>query len=444
MIFSSFTFLLLFLPIVMFCYYLPFGIKYKNAILLIASLVFYGMGEPVYIILLVISSLINYFAGVFISSYRHAKSIMIFTVMADILCLVLFKYTGIVKTMPVGISFYIFQEISYVADVYKDKSIVQKNYGKMLLYISFFPQLIAGPIVKYHDINEQLENRTIDISKISDGLKRFLFGLSKKVILANTLGFIVDQAYSYNNSDVNAFIAWSAALLYCFQIYYDFSGYSDMAIGLAAMFGISLKENFQYPYAATSIKQFWRRWHISLSSWFKEYLYIPLGGNRKGKIRTYINKYIVFFCTGLWHGASINFVIWGLIHGTFSVLEEVKTYNKITKNRVVGWIYTFLVVTFSFVFFRSDNISQAVCFLGNMFTGWNAGNVVIHQYLVYFNPFNIFIIIIAAIGIFPIKNILPKNTVTKVLGYIFSIVCLLLCIMLLATEQYNPFIYYRF
>lgn len=444
MIFSSFTFLLFFLPCVMLCYYLPFGIRYKNTVLLLASLIFYGMGEPVYIILLILSSIFHYYAGIRISSSKHARQILIAAVILDVICLGFFKYSGIVSKMPVGISFYIFQEISYLVDVSRDKSIVQKNFAKLLLYISFFPQLIAGPIVKYHDINEQLEHRKIDISNIAAGLRRFLFGLSKKVLLANTLGFIVDQAYGYANPDINGFIAWTAACLYCLQIYYDFSGYSDMAIGLAAMFGIVLKENFEYPYASFSIKQFWRRWHISLSSWFKEYLYIPLGGNRKGKIRTYMNKYIVFFCTGLWHGASINFVIWGLIHGTFSVLEETKLFAKIIMNKVVGWIYTALLVTTAFVFFRSEDIRQTVSFLKNMVCFWNLDGSVMSQYLIYFHPLNIVIIIISVIGIFPVKKLLPDNAAIRAAGFLFSIICLLLCIMQLGADKYNPFIYYRF
>lgn len=444
MIFSSFTFLLFFLPCVMLCYYLPFGIRYKNTILLLASLQFYGMGEPVYIILLILSSMFHYYAGIKVSTSKYAREILILAVILDVICLGFFKYSGIVNTMPVGISFYIFQEISYLADVFRDKNIVQKNFTKLLLYISFFPQLIAGPIVKYHDINEQLDHRNIDISNIAAGLRRFLFGLSKKVLLANTLGFIVDQAYSYENPDMNGFIAWTAALMYCMQIYYDFSGYSDMAIGLSQMFGIVLKENFQYPYASFSIKQFWRRWHISLSSWFKEYLYIPLGGNRKGRIRTYINKYIVFFCTGLWHGASINFVIWGLIHGTFSVLEETKIFAKMISNKVIGWIYTALVVTVAFVFFRSEDIHQTLCFLKNMVCFWNLNGSVMSQYIIYFHPLNIFIIIISVIGIFPVKRILPDNSITRVAGFVFSIICLLLGIMQLSADKYNPFIYYRF
>ena len=315
------------------------------------------------------------------------------------------------------------------------------------MYITLFPQLVAGPIVKYHDIAEQLKKREMNLEKIAEGLRRFSFGLGKKVLIANTLGNIVDIVYSWEYNNYNITITWITAILYALQIYYDFSGYSDMALGLGKIFGFELKENFNYPYDATSIKDFWRKWHISLSTWFKEYLYIPLGGSRKGKLRTVANKYIVFFLTGLWHGANSTFVIWGLIHGTCSVLEELGGWSKKIKGKVVGWIYTMLVVVISFVFFRSDNLIQAIAFLKGMFFGFNHNTIAMVQFQSFFNPYVIIICIVSIIGIFNWKTrfafLLTKKYVSGFI-YVLSICCIYLCIMSLATNNYNPFIYFRF
>ena len=278
------------------------------------------------------------------------------------------KYSGLDIKLPIGISFFTFQALSYVIDVYSGKITVQKNFWKVLLYISFFPQLIAGPIVKYRDIEQAIEYRNMDIKHVVYGIRRFICGLGKKVLIANAMGQAADAVFSASHEEINILSAWIGAIAYMLQIYYDFSGYSDMAVGLGKMYGFCFQENFRYPYGATSIKEFWHRWHISLSAWFKEYLYIPLGGNRKGKICTCINKFIVFFCTGLWHGADWTFIIWGLYHGIFSMMEEcITVLQKIPK--CITYIYTMLVVCTGFVMFRAETISQGLYITSQMFTG---------------------------------------------------------------------------
>ena len=447
MIFSSISFLILFLPVTVLLYYIVPGIKLKNAVLLLASLIFYGLGEPRYIGLLVVSTLINYVLALLICKVGTGKAALICSVVFNVALLAVFKYIFTELPLPIGISFFTFQILSYDIDVYRDKATVQRNFFDLLLYISFFPQLIAGPIVKYYDIKEQLKNRRADAVMIAQGLRRFIFGLGKKVLISNTIGYVVDGIYAMDSSQMNFVISWTAALLYCLQIYYDFSGYSDMAIGLGKMFGFTFKENFEYPYEASSIKEFWRKWHISLSTWFKEYLYIPLGGNRISKGRTYLNKYIVFFLTGLWHGADITFVIWGLIHGTFSVLEERKGFSGRLNGTVLGHVYTILVVSVAFVFFRSDNLSMAVNVIGQMFGGVSFMPEAMALFLAYFDGFTLIMILIGIIGTVRWKRIfepLWERKFVDRLTYPVSVVCLLLCIMSLAAGSYNPFIYFRF
>ena len=338
MVFSSMVFMCIFLPVVFILHCILPGIRLKNALLLLASVLFYAYGEPVYIILLFVSTLLNYFCACLIESSKYKKVILTLAVICNLGILIVFKYTdfilGTVNTltglhlplpqirMPIGISFFTFQAMSYVIDVYRGTTKAQKNYAKVLLYISFFPQLIAGPIVKYHDIAQEIDNRTQSLEGVSLGIRRFSAGLCKKVLISNTMGLVADQLFGASAGNINAAGAWLGAISYMLQIYFDFSGYSDMAIGLGWMFGFHFKENFNYPYISGSIREFWRRWHISLSGWFLEYLYIPLGGNRKGKFRTVVNKMIVFLCTGIWHGAAVNFLFWGIYHGCFLMLEE--------------------------------------------------------------------------------------------------------------------------
>lgn len=417
----------------------------------------------------------NYFCAYGIgSSQKYKKFILIINIILNLGLLVFFKYTGFLAetinvifgisipipaiTLPIGISFFTFQAMSYVIDVYRGSVEAQKNFGKVLLYISFFPQLIAGPIVKYHHINKEIDNRVVTVQETAQGLRRFICGLGKKVIIANTMAQAADVIFSAQSSEINILTAWIGAIAYMFQIYYDFSGYSDMAIGLGKMFGFHFLENFQYPYGASSIKDFWRRWHISLSSWFKEYLYIPLGGNRKGRFRTCINKLIVFLFTGLWHGANWTFVIWGLFHGFFLLLEEYVPYIKKLPGFILH-IYTLLVVCIGFVVFRADSIGQGVFFIGQMFSGFNMNQSSVSLAVQQMTPWFVFVLIAGIIGAAPIKALSDKirNKLTGrdvvVLGkwrivelslYILSIILLCWCMIRLSGDAYNPFIYFRF
>ncbi len=352
------VFLWIFLPAVLAGYFLC-PRPAKNLLLVFFSLLFYAWGEPKYITLMILSVTVNYVSGRLIGALPDRKKLVLFLCVAvNLLLLGYFKYFNFIIqsansvlgwlwdagpiaarsiALPIGISFYTFQALSYVIDVYRGEVKVQKNYIHMLLYVSFFPQLIAGPIVKYHDIDRQIENRTVTADKFAYGVYRFSCGMGKKVLLSNAFAEVVDKVYSYELSEVSAPLLWLAALLYMLQIYFDFSGYSDMAIGLGKMFGFDFQENFNLPYISTSVKEFWRRWHISLSSWFRDYLYIPLGGNRKGTMKTYRNLLIVFFLTGMWHGAGWTFIIWGLFHGLFQILERLFLGKALAKTKpIVG------------------------------------------------------------------------------------------------------------
>ena len=384
MVFSSMTFIWIFLPLLLLFYFVVKE-KYRNIILLIFSLIFYSWGEPNYIILMLISIFMNYIFGITLDKFKSNKNkkvVLIFSILFNLGLLVYFKYFNFIVTninniigkniipntnilLPIGISFYTFQVMSYIIDLYREEIKVQKNLLNLALYISFFPQLIAGPIVKYKDIDAQLQKRSITIDKFSIGIKRFIYGLSKKVILANSLAYVADTIFNSNIQLINTPISWLGAICYTLQIYFDFSGYSDMAIGLGIMFGFEFMENFDLPYISQSITEFWRRWHISLSTWFKEYLYIPLGGNRKGKIRTYINLLIVFLATGIWHGAEWNFVAWGLFNGFFLIIEKIKLKELLDKNKFkfINHIYALLVVIFGWVLFRADNLKVALQYM---------------------------------------------------------------------------------
>ncbi len=470
MVFSSVTFLFIFLPIVFVLYTLLPNLTLKNTLLIIASLIFYAFGEPIYVFLLIFSALINYILGLNVVGHnKKARIVLIFAVIYNIGMLGVFKYTNFIIntindltkltignvniTLPIGISFFTFQALSYVIDVYRNNDIKQRNFSKVLLYIFFFPQLIAGPIVKYHDIEKEINEREQTIEGISSGIRRFIYGLAKKILVANTVGYIADTIYAMNLLDINWLVAWVGAITYTLQIYYDFSGYSDMALGLGKIFGFHFKENFLYPYSSKSIKEFWRKWHISLSTWFKEYLYIPLGGNRNGKKRTIINKVIVFFTTGLWHGANWTFVLWGLFHGLFASLEDLKIMPTNKKWwKYIGHIYTLLVVNVAFVIFRSDTITQAFTMIKEMFIDFKKLNYADITVLLYnITAYSIFIIILAIIFALPIKNIVAgkmksinKTEVLEVGSYLISVILLVLCIMSLASSTFNPFIYFRF
>lgn len=473
MIFSSLEFLCVFLPVVFALYCLLPSIKVKNALLIVASLLFYAYGEPVYVLLMIASSFMNYgMARLIAKGEKRKKIFLVLAVALNLGMLAVFKYAdfavdtvnGLLSTniplpgitLPIGISFFTFQALSYVIDVYWERVEVQKNYFNILLYISFFPQLIAGPIVKYRDINEAIENRVMNADEIAKGLRRFICGLGKKVLIANTAGLVADHVFTAAHSKVNFVVAWIGAIAYLMQIYYDFSGYSDMAIGLGHMFGFHFKENFQYPYGADSIQEFWRRWHISLSTWFKEYLYIPLGGNRKGTARTCINRIIVFFFTGLWHGANWTFVIWGLWHGMFLLFE---TYCPIVKKapKVIARIYTLLVVCVGFVMFRADTLTEGLFMIKQMFTGFSMDPASMSFAVQQLTPWFVVMLAAGIIGAAPIRKLVDhirENVQPEVLAgkwktvqivlYVASAVLLIWCMIRLSGSTYNPFIYFRF
>ena len=464
MLFSSLIFIMVFLPVVFIGSRILHKNRYVNVFLLLASLFFYAWGEPVYVLLMMASIIVNYFAGLLLDRYRkNAKLILVLDLIFNLGLLGFFKYASFGTlvlvnylhvpmeplniSLPIGISFFTFQIMSYTIDLYRGKFPVQKNIINLALYISFFPQLIAGPIVRYEDINEQLENRTVTIEKSVAGIERFILGLGKKVIIANTVAEAADRIYAYDPSRMAASTVWVASILYTLQIYYDFSGYSDMAIGLGKMFGFEFLENFNYPYMSRSISEFWRRWHISLGTWFREYLYIPLGGNRKGKARSYVNLMIVFFLTGFWHGAGFTFIFWGLYHGAFRVIEKLGFSKVLEKCKPLAWIYTFFVVNLGWVFFRVGGLKNAFIIASKMFTPgltryYSLGEMMSRRCM-----------IIAVLGILgagilqliPAKVPAVKKIVTNpVVRYIWCAFVFGVCIMLLASNTYNPFIYFRF
>lgn len=534
MVFSSIVFLWVFLPLV-FVINLFMAGRLSNVFLLLASLIFYAWGEPQLVVLMMASILVNWLAGKLIGKYGgHKKGILAAAVVIDLSLLGYFKYAGFLAgavntlaggtvirvpdiRLPIGISFFTFQAISYVADVYRGETQAQDKLVNTALYISFFPQLIAGPIVRYHDINLQLENRHITWEKVAEGFRRFVYGLSKKVLISNVLGACTDQIYALEPGAITGAMAWLAAVCYMFQIYYDFSGYSDMAIGLGKMFGFDFPENFNYPYISHSVREFWRRWHISLSTWFREYVYIPLGGNRKGNRRTYVNLLIVFFLTGLWHGAGWNYILWGLYHGFFLVIERVftamkartanthmesetanthmesgtagnrrdKTFQSLSEpgeekgeignagtkrlggktgefheegvsagqfhakkifTGVFSFVYTFLTVNIGWVFFRTGT-RTALSLIARMVMPWRYGGAGLSLWE-YADYKTFFILACAALGMGWIQSLIPKRIKE---AWRFSLpealwcaVMLVLCIASIASDTYNPFIYFQF
>ena len=468
MTFSSLVFLFIFFPIVFLLYALIRNKIARNVILAVASIIFYAFGEPVAVIIMLISILFNYFLGLLASKEKHDKLAVGIAVILNIGLLIIYKYAGffteifnsitglslhvITLRLPIGISFFTFQGLSYVIDVYRNKNNVQKNLFSVLLYISFFPQLIAGPIVRYEDIAKQINEREFNLNRITSGIKRFIFGLGKKVIIANQMGYVADIVFGYQSQELGMLASWIGAICYALQIFFDFSGYSDMAIGLGKIFGFDFKENFNYPYIANSIQDFWRRWHISLSTWFKEYVYIPLGGNRKGKFRTTLNKLIVFFLTGLWHGANFTFIVWGMIHGICQLLETyqiIPTQKKWFK--YIGHVYTLLIVVITFVLFRADTLTQGFGIIANMFTGASGVTFVTSRVLSLINPLFVISFVLALListPLFPtIRAKLASSSKCRIynyLSYAGSMAVFVICILLLVSSKYNPFIYFRF
>ena len=464
MVFSSMVFLCVFLPAAFCLHLLLPGMRAKNFLLVVASLVFYAYGEPIYVILLVASSAGNYILARLTGECPKIRKLtMTLAVVINLGLLVIFKYSGfLVDTfnsvtgagipvpqvrMPIGISFFTFQALSYVIDVYRGDASVQKNFGKVLLYISFFPQLIAGPIVKYHDVEAEINNRKQTPEEIGKGIRRFIAGLSKKVLIANTMGLVADNVFGAAATGITGPGAWLGAVSYMLQIYFDFSGYSDMALGLGMMFGFHFHENFDYPYISASIREFWRRWHMSLSGWFKEYLYIPLGGNRRGKFRTVVNKMIVFVCTGIWHGASFNFLFWGIYHGFFLMLEEYIPFIGKKGGKLKSFfqhVYALLVVCVGFVFFRADTMKQGCFWIREMFTdfGWKASAMSLT--LQQLTPVYLVTLAAALVAAVPVNSMLKKYKWYEGFTYVLSLAGFALCVLSLAGGTYNPFIYFRF
>ena len=488
MVFSSPLFLFLFLPIVLTLYALLPGIRTRNACLLVVSLLFYAWGEVGFIFLLLGSTLVNWFLGLRVDREQDPakrKRAVTLAIVLNIGLLVFFKYTSFALTeinaamntvlsilhlpdmnvgdirLPIGISFFTFHALSYVMDIYRRKSKAARNPADTALYIFFFPQLVAGPILRWSAIAPQLLQRGVTREGFAEGIRRFVGGLAKKVLIANAVALPADQIFKLQDNELTAPLAWFGAVCYMVQIYFDFSGYSDMAVGLGKMFGFQFLENFDYPYISQSVKEFWRRWHISLSSWFRDYLYIPLGGNRCSELRNYLNLVIVFFLCGLWHGASWTFVVWGLYHGVFLVLERTTLGTWIDRMpRVLRHCYALMAVLVGWVLFRADSFPQALAFLSNM-AGLAHCDGVRQPLARFLTQESVFAIIAGALFATPILpwlrtrvgRIIEKfpqracsavNAVGMTFECVVAIALLLISSMWLAGGTYNPFIYFRF
>lgn len=467
MLFSSISFIYYFLPIVLMLYFaVPF--KYKNFILLICSLFFYFYGEPIYSILMIVSCISGYLHGLWIEKLkksRYAKLPLICSVVFSIGLLLYFKYADFLinnaiwifdlnlkplnVVLPIGISFYTFQILSYTIDVYKGEAKVQRNFFNFAAYVTLFPQLIAGPIVRYTTVEQELSQRNHSIEGFSYGVNRFIVGLSKKVLIANTLGEL-GKIFS-NIQEQTIIFYWIYAIGFMLQIYYDFSGYSDMAIGLGRMFGFNFLENFNYPYISRSITEFWRRWHISLGTWFRDYVYIPMGGNRVSKLKWIRNIFVVWFLTGFWHGANWNFVIWGLYFGVFLVLEKFILKNILNKlPSVIGHLYTLFFVLISFVIFNTNNITEFIEYIKGMFGVLNIP--FLNSEAVYYLKSYGLMLIISAFGATPaavkiIKNMKINKKGSFILNTLEPLVLVALLLLItgyLVDGSFNPFLYFRF
>ena len=464
MLFSSINFIYYFLPALLLCYYI-LPKQFKNHILLIFSLVFYSWGEPIYVFLMIFSAAFNYAMGNEILTYqqlhKNPKPTLIFTVIVNIFILSFFKYYGfatdIVNTvlrtdfhttplpLPIGISFYTFQALSYIFDIYNHKVTKHNRFIEFILYLSLFPQLIAGPIVQYKDVENQLRYRTVDVKDFGCGAERFIIGLSKKVLLANTLGSFHNMVIKMPESSQSTAAVWIGIICFTFQIYFDFSGYSDMAIGLGRMFGFHFKENFNYPYISKSVTEFWRRWHISLGSWFREYLYIPMGGNRVSPLRHIFNLLVVWSLTGLWHGANYNFILWGLYFGILLILEKYFLFRILDKiSNKIRVCLTFVTVVISWVFFSSETATEAFSYLGKMFflKGIPFANADAH----YIFASSILIIMISAVCSTPLVSQAFEMLKSKkaIFANFILLILMILSTASLIYTSYNPFLYFRF
>lgn len=466
MVFSGLTFLLLFLPLLLVLYFVSRDLRWRNGVLVAFSLLFYAWGEPVMVWLMVLSTLVNYLCAKAIGKSRKKRQKRFWLTIGAVISLVglvYFKYFGFLlesigalfgisipftaPTLPIGISFYTFQILTYTVDVYRKKVPVQKNFWRLLLYVSCFPQLIAGPIVQYGDIAESLDKRTSTLKDFTEGMRRFFLGLGKKVLLANVCGAALNECTLGGSGTALSFGgAWLAALLYTLQLYYDFSAYSDMAIGLGQVLGFTYKENFLYPYISLSPSEFWRRWHISLGAFFRDYVYIPLGGNRRGKLRTVFNLFVVWFLTGLWHGASWNFVLWGLY---WFLLQQVdKAIPRDIQNgipKVLRGLLTFILANIGWVLFYYTDFAALGQHLSALFSfagGWMDSNA-----LAVLGQYGLFLPV-ALLGCFPIvpwlKKKVGKSPLAYFMGTLFAVAVGALSVLYLICQSYNPFIYFRF
>lgn len=475
MVFSSLIFLFLFLPLTLGIYYVS-NSKIKNLILLIASLIFYAWGEPVYVFLMLFSTVVDYIHGLKVEKFielgkrKKALRFVVSSAIINLFVLCFFKYSdflieninnifnldiGLLNLpLPIGISFYTFQTMSYTIDIYRGDAKAQNSILDFGAYVALFPQLVAGPIVRYQTIATQINNRNHSIEKFGDGVNRFVCGLAKKVILSNQLAVIADSIFSSNLSNISVLESWLGIICYTLQIYFDFGGYSDMAIGLGKMFGFEFLENFNYPYISQTVSEFWRRWHISLGSWFRDYIYIPLGGSRVSKLKKYRNLFVVWFLTGMWHGASWTFIMWGLYFGVLIALEKAfleKVLYKIP--RVFRHIYLLLIVVIGWVFFRADNITYAFEFLKVMF-GVNSNTIINNTFTVYLIDYW-YIILLSIVLSTPIVKLLKRvilkvdkraldNDITYLMHGLSLGIYMFVVITMLCSSSYNPFLYFRF
>ncbi len=483
MVFSSPIFLFGFLPVVILAYYLS-PRPVKNITLLLCSLFFYAWGEVFYLAVMIVSIISNYFIGLLIFKAQEKPRLQRFSklyvsagIAINVILLISFKYANFITDnlnlllsllnispldlnpvhLPLGISFFTFQAISYIVDVHRKVAPAQKNIFNLALYISLFPQLIAGPIVRYHDVSLQITDRTHSLELFASGVKRFIYGLAKKMLLANPLGEVADSVFILSGSDLTLPLAWIGIIAYTLQIFFDFSGYSDMAIGLGRMFGFRFRENFNYPYISRSLREFWRRWHISLSSWFRDYVYIALGGNRVSAVRVYLNLLIVFILTGFWHGASWNFLLWGLFHGVFIASEHAGFSGILKKSwKPLQHIYLLMVVITGWVFFRAETFSQAISYIKALVNVSNYQTTLLQfvQVLSSEAVYAILIGLILSLPVYPglekyLKSLSNGNTLKSTLAtdiprLIILSSLLFFSIMKMAASTYNPFIYFRF
>lgn len=463
MLFSSTEFLFLFLPVVMILYYIPFvkNRTYRNVVLLLASLFFYAWGEPVFVALMVVSIFVNWLIGLQMDHSEKKKSWLVLSVVWNLALMFVFKYLTFVLSnmelllhrdivdltipLPLGISFFTFQILSYIFDLYYGKTKVQKKWYKFALYVSMFPQLVAGPIVRYDQIAYEIDHRQENLEDFSQGMTRFVYGLGKKVLLSNYMGVLADNMFCLSGEgSLSVGAAWIGAIGYTLQIYYDFSGYSDMAIGLGRMMGFHFLENFNYPYVSRSITEFWRRWHMSLSSWFKDYVYIPLGGSREGAAKTYRNTFFVWLLTGIWHGANWTFIVWGLGYFVLLCIERLGGWTK--GIRYIGHIYTMAAVILLWVVFRADSLTLAVRYIGQMF---GTGGALWDEAAASAFSGSILVLLAAAVLSTPVWKQLAdrlrlSELTRKNVAAAAAVPLFLLCIAKCMSSSYNPFIYFNF